>query len=293
MEDKKQNLLGAKDSGISDFDSDFKRRVRSARRAVPLSNRTNDDYTPITNLGDLGPAISAIKRGQDRTADAVDTLSKAIDKDIKPKLDKVHEGFIRLETEHRVTKARLKSVEGDTKALTSASPQPHDCYHEDDFIDLKDGQRSVLADVITIKTGLVEAATEHKRTKEMTDKEVDRIDGRSKTVTGIAVTVILFVLGAAGAASAAFYTTQERVGHIAEEQSKMRDEMAATRSASVSASTKVESAATKMEQAANQVRTTDHAADPLELVWCDLSPQERRRQENLRGRDKIPQRRCP
>lgn len=283
---------GVKDSGISDLDPDFKRRMRAARKAVPLPDQ-NDDYTPITNLGDLGPAISAIKRGQDRTADAVGNLSKAIDEDIKPKLDKVHEGFIVLETEHKVTKARLKTLEGDTKALTSASPQPHDCYHEDDFVDLKEGQKGVLAEVVSVKTGLATAATEHKRTKESTDKDVARIDGRSKTVTGIAVTVVLFVLGAAGAASAAFYTTQTRVGHLADEQSKIRDEMAKTRTASVSASSKVQSAAESVKKVAKQVKTNGHTTDPLELVWCDLSPQERRRQERLRGRDKIPQRRCP
>lgn len=290
MADEKRKR-GIKDSGISDFDESFCRK-RPARRAIPLPD-PSDDYTPITNLGDLGPAISAIKRGQDRTADAVDILSKAIDKDIKPKLDRVHEGFIRLETEHKVSKARIKSLEDDTKALTSASPQPHDCYHEDDFVDLKEGSKGIRADVQAISTGLATTATAQAAEKEQTDKNIQRIDGRSKTVTGIAVTVVMFVLGAAGAASAAFYTTQARVGHLAEEQSKIRDEMVKTRSASVSASSKVESAATKVEQVANQVKTNGHTADPLELIWCDLSVQERRRQEKLRGRDKIPQRRCP
>lgn len=258
---------------------------------------THDDFTPITNLADLGPAISDIKRGQERTADAVSNLDRVIQCDVKPKLDKVHEGFIVLETEHKVTKARVKSLEEDTKKLVSTSPQPHDCYHEDELGDLKEGQRSIVAEMINCKTDLATTSTEHKRTKEQTGKDIERIEGRSKTITGIAVTVILFVLASAGAASAAFYTTQTRVGVLVEEQSKIRDEMEQTRKASISASTKLESAATKVERMANQVKEVNvvdrDEGDPLELLWCDISPQERRRQEKLRGPDKIPQRRCP
>jgi len=286
MSKEKRPVPKPPDSGISDLDSVFK--PRPGRRA-PMSS---DDFTPITNLGDLGPAISAIKRGQDRTADAVNTLSKAIDKDIKPKLDKVHEGFIVLETEHKATKARVKNLEDDTKKLSGASPQPHDCYHEDDLMNLKEGQRIVLADVVAVKTGLATTATEHARTKEQTDREVARIEGRSKTATGIIVTVILFVVGASGAASAAFYTTQTNVVHLSEEQSKIRVEMSDMRAANIKASTKMEEAADAVEKVANQVRTSS-VSDPLDSIWCDLSPQERRRQENLRGAANIPQRRCP
>lgn len=281
---------GVKDSGISDLDAEFRRKVR--REAIPLAD-PNEDYTPITNIGDLGPAISAIKRGQDKTTTAVENLDTMVRKEMKPQLREVRDGFIRLETEHKVSKARLKALESDTKALTSASPQPHDCYHEDDFVDLKDGQRLIKADVVEVKTGLVAASTAQVGAKQESDKDIQRIDGRSKMVTGIAVTVVLFVLGAAGAASAAFYTTQARVGHLAEEQSKIRDEMVKARVASVSASSKVESAAESVEKVAKQVKTNGHTTDPLEALWCDLSPQERRRQERLRGSDKIPQRRCP
>jgi len=292
MTGKKRQPPGIKDSGISDLDPDFHRRMRSARRAIPLPD-PNDDYTPITNLGDLGPAISAIKRGQDKTAAAVEGLDDMVRKEMKPQLREVRDGFIELRTEHKTTKARLKNLETDTKALTSASPQPHDCYHEDDFVDLKEGTKGIRADVQNLSTGLATAATAHGAAKEETDKNINRIDGRSKTVTGIAVTVVLFVLGAAGAASAAFYTTQARVGHLAEEQSKIRDEMVKTRSASVSASSEVKSAAESVEKVANQVKTGNGHTNPLELLWCDLSPQERRRQEKLRGSDKIPRRRCP
>jgi hypothetical protein len=212
--------------------------------------------------------------------------------EIKPQLTEVRDGFIRLETEHKVSKRRLKILEDDTKTLSS--PQPHDCYHEDDILDLKEGQKDLLATAKDAATALATVSTEHSRTKETTDKEVRRIDGRSKTVTGIAVTVVLFVLGTVGAASAAFYRTETRVGHLAEEQSKIRTEMAKTRSASVSASSKVQSAAESVEKVAKQVKTSNgHTTDPLEMIWCDLSPQERRRQERLRGSAKIPQRRCP
>ena len=285
----KKGERGVKDSGISDLDWDFVRKAR-LRRSVDLSE---DDFTPITNLTDLGPAISAIKRGQDKTAIAVGNLSKAIDDDIKPKLNHVHDGFIRLETEHKVSKARIKGLEDDTKKLSTSSPQAHDCYHEDDFVDLKEGQKGVMAEVISVKTGLATATTEHKRTKETTDKDVARIDGRTKTVAGVAVTIVLFVLTAAGAAGAAFWTVQANVGHLSQEQTKIRDEVSKMRTATVSASSKVESAANKVENLAERVGQNGHTPDPLEAIWCDLSVQERRRQARLRGSDKIPQRRCP
>ena len=281
---------GVKDSGISDLDLDFRRKWQQARGAeLP----DNDDFTPITNLGDLGPAISAIKRGQDKTALVVGQLDSVVREEIKPQLTEVRDGFIRLETEHRVSKRRLKNLEDDTKTLASTSPKPHDCYHEDDIVDLKEGQRGVLAEVVTVKTGLAAASTAQAGEKEATDKNIERIDGRSKTVTGIAVTVVLFVLGAAGAASAAFYTTQANVANQSAELSKVRDEVSKMRVSHVSASSKVQSAAESVEKVAKQVKTSNGHTDPLEALWCDLSPQERRRQERLRGSAKIPQRRCP
>ena len=289
---KKRKSYGAKDSGISDLNGDLVRKVRKDRGSVPVSS--SDDYTPITNLSELGQAISAIKRGQDRTAMAVDTLSKTIDNEIKPKLDQVRDGFLVLETEHRTTKKRLRAVETDTKDILVAPATAHDCYHEDDIKDLEEGGRRAQAEIAEVKINLAAAATEHKRTKEATDKDVARIDGRAKTVTGITVTVIIFVLGIAGTAAAGFYTVQAAATHNENELSKVRDEVSKMRTAHVNASSKVQSAAVTVEKVAKQqAKNGNEHMDPLEALWCDLSPQERSRQERLRGRDKIPQRRCP
>jgi len=152
---------GGSDSGISDFDGDLKRKVRESRGSVPVAR--SDNYTPITNIEDLGSAISAIKRGQDRTADAVDNLDKSVQHDIKPKLNKVHEGFIRLETEHKTTKVRLRVLETDTKEAMTTPAAAHGCYHEDEIVDLKDGFKEARAGIATTQTNIATVNTEHKR----------------------------------------------------------------------------------------------------------------------------------
>lgn len=280
-----------RDSGISDFDVDMKRKVRESRGSIPVPD--SDDFTPITNIGDLGKGINAIKRGQDRTADALDNIDRVIQKDIKPKLNKVHDGFIRLETEHRATKNRLRILETDTKEVLTAPAVAHDCYHEDDIVDLKEGQRGVQAEIASVKVEVATVTTDQSSVKEVLDKNVKRIDGRSKMITGIAVTVVLFVLGIAGTAAAGFYTMQANVSTLSKEQTKIRTEVSGMGEAHVNASSKIQSAAERVEEVADQVEQNGHIPDPLEQIWCDLSPQERRRQERLRGSDKIPRRRCP
>lgn len=259
-------------SGVSDLDRAFRRRVG---REIPRS----EDYTPITNLSDLAPAISQIKRGQDRTADAVDNLDRIVRSEMKPKLDQVREGFIRLETEHKATTRRLKAVEIETKSLSIASPQPHDCYHEDDIRGLEEGNRTTRADVASVKA-----------TQGAVAKDLDRVDSRHKTVIGIAASVVLFCLASAGGFAAAFYTVQADVGHLSAEQTNIRSEISQMRSAQTEVALKVQAAAVRVERAAKRV--DDTSENPLEAVWCDLSPVERRRQSRLRGEEKVPERKC-
>ena len=253
---------GEKDSGISDLDSDF----RPKRRSTTLSRQNKDDYTPIHNLSDLAPAIAIIKRGQDRTADAISMLHNMIQKEIKPKLDNVHDGFIRLETEQ--------------------------VKFDNELIDLKDTQRDVCEDIVTMRTGLASITTEHERTKEQVDKEVERIDGRSKTITGISATVILFVLGAVISSASAFYSVKSDVNSLTSDQVRIREEVAKMRVAHISTSSQVEVAAERVEAVAEKVVQVD-SVNSLSNVWCDLSYRERLRQVKLRGVSQVPKRRCP
>jgi len=287
----KEDPRKQKDSGISDLDGALRRKVREARGSYPMDDKR--EFTPITNLTDLGPAISAIKRGQDRTADAVDNLDRMVRREMKPQLNEVRDGFIRLETEHKSTKKRLRDLEVDTKEVLTAPLAAHDCYHEDDIRDLEEGHRGTMAEIAVVKTDVAAVQASHLSTKEILDKDVGRIDGRSKTITGVAVTVTLFVLASIGGAAAAFYSTQANVSHLSQEQTKIRDEVSKMRSASVSASSKVELAVERVERMADSVEKSGIVPDPLKNIWCDLSPMERRRQIRLRGAEKVPQRRCP
>ena len=277
-----------KDSGITDLDKSLKKKVRESRGSVPVEKA----YTPITNLTDLGPAISAIKRGQDRTADAVDSLDRIVRREVKPKLDDVREGFIRLETEHKDTKHRVRALETDTREIQMAPAVAHDCYHEDEIRGLEEGHRSTMADVAVVKTDVATVQASQFNTKEALDKDVGRIDGRSKTVLGISVTVILFVLASVFAALGAFYTVQADVGHLSREQTKIRDEVSKMRESNAQSNSQVESAVQRVEKVVVQAER-DESSNPLDRIWCDLSPQERWRQKKMRGAKKVPRRRCP
>jgi len=271
--------IPSKDSDITDLD-----RSLSPKRWREEAMPTSDDYTPITNLGDLAPAISQIKRGQDRTAGVVNDLDYVIRQELRPRLDEVRDGFIRLETEHRGSEKRLKSVESDVKTLTTRPPQAHDCYHEDDIRGLEEGNLATRADLATIKT--VNGSI-----KESLDKNVERIDGRSKMLTGAAISVGLFFLASVGGFGAVFYTMKADVDHLSNEQTKVRSDVSSLRDVYVKSIDKVQAAAAQVERAA--VKVDDNSERPIDAIWCDLSPQERWRQTRIRGAEKVPQRRCP
>lgn len=251
----------------------------------------NFEYTPITDFSGLGRAISQIKTGQERANTVVSSLDRMVRHEVKPKLDEVRDGFIRLETEHKTTKARLKTLESDTKVLSS--PKPHDCYHEDDIKENSEEIRAASMQVAKIAKDVAKVATQQDTSKESFDKDVGRIEGRSRFISGAAITIALFVLGGAGTASVTLYTMQANVSHLSEEQTKIRTNLAGMARSNDKTSTTVQQAADRVTEVAEKVeKNGNHHQDPLELVWCDLSPQERRRQQKLRGHDNVPRKVC-
>lgn len=262
-----------------------KRRVS----AIPeiFEDDVDGEFTPITNLTDLGPAISAIKRGQDRTADAVGSLDVTIREEVKPKLNTVSERTIKLETRAKASEARLKRLENESR-------DPH-CEHEEDFRDIDLQGKQVLLEIGTITSRISVAETNVAAAKERQKEEVAKTDKRWSRFSIALVSVGIAALAGIIGWVVTLSTVSSDVRHLSSEQTKLRAAVSKGTTSAASGAKRIESAARRVESAAYAPTVFAEAAepiDPLELLWCDLGEREKSRQKRIRG-GRIPTKRCP
>jgi len=279
-------------SGISDIKVGPKGKVSAFD--VPKSPFYDDDvsdFTPITNLNDLGPAIGDIKRGQDRTAGAVEGLERTIREEVKPKLDTVTERTVNQEARIKASEARLRRLETDSREI-AVGVAVHDCDHEEDFRDIADSGRQVLGEIGSIAARVSVVESNAKASKERQKEEIEKTDKRWSRFTAALITIGIAALAGIIGWVVTLTTVRSDVGHLSREQTKLREAVKnVPRSVSKDAR-RVEAAATRVENAASAPAVIIEPADPLEELWCDLSDHEKSRQKRIRD-GKIPTKRCP
>lgn len=218
---------------------------------------------------------------------AVEGLDRAVREEVKPKIDKVVERTVNLETRARASEARLKVLENDSKQF-AIGVGVHECFHDEDFKDIDENEKQVLHEIGTIIARVSVAETNIQTAIGRTKEEVEKTDRRWSRLAGALLTVALFAIGGVGAWVVTLVTVRADVKHLSEEQSKFRGEV----------TNSISNDAKRVEKAAKRVETvvaTPPSAppvDPLELLWCDLSEREKTRQKKIRG-GKIPDKRCP
>lgn len=266
---------------------------------VPTSELFDDDdeFTPIHGLGDLAMSLGAIKRTSAEMRVTLEHVKGSVDAQ-GTKLDGLGERTVNLQTRQKTSEARLKVLESDTKSL--ALPRPHDCHQEGDIEGIKDEGRQTRLEVQTIVSRVAVAETQVKTVKEKIKEDGEKTDKRWGRVWAIGGMLALFVLAAVGGWIATLFTMRADVQHLGAEQTKLRATVEKGARSTTESTAKMTAASTKVTEAtakltAKLTAETDagHLTDPLELLWCDLGDREKTRQKRIRGRDKIPTKRCP
>lgn len=275
-------------SGISDIVVEGSKKV-----AVhpPFEDDDPADFTPITNIGDLGPAISAIKRGQDRTAVVVEALDVTIREEVKPKIDVLTERTVNLETRTRAGEARLRRLETDSREI-AVGVAVHGCDHEEDFKTIDANEKQVLAEIGSIAARISVAENNVNAAKERQKEEVDKTDKRWSRFTAALITIGLAALAGIIGWVVTLTTVSSDVRHLSSEQSKLRSAVSKGTTSVSNDAKRVEKAAKRVENAASAPAVIIEPTDPLEELWCDLGEREKSRQKRIRG-GKIPTKRCP
>lgn len=211
--------------------------------------------------------------------------------DMKPKLERVSEGFIDHRARIRASEARLKRAE---EKVANIAEKPHSCFQAEAIAELKEGEKvnrkastDVSQEVATAKTALTGLH------EDVGTLEKDAKSGR-RWLIGIIVGVVVSIGGAAIGWIVTLTIVRTDVSHLREEQTRIRNHMDEVTATAKNTSSRVESAAGQIESAATKVSENGHSELLVsDEVWCDLAPWQRNRLKERYPSGKLPTRRCP
>ena len=265
--------------------------VFGGRGGKPEPKLDGDEFTPITNLADLGPTLGYIKNTvQALEAIPADVTSiKATVSEMKPKVESLTEGIVELRTRARASEARLKRNEDKVSEIAE---RPHDCAQVEAIHGLVEAEKSIRKDASEITQRVVVSETTLSTAVKTIEKMDDAAAGRSRWLSGVMITVVLTVIGAAAGWLTTLSTLRSDVQHLSDEQSRIRSDMASVKSATRETGVKIEAATEVISQAAAKNDVPSEAVT-LEELWCVLPAKERDNLRKTLPTERIPRRVCP
>jgi len=206
---------------------------------------------------------------------------------MKPEVKQTASMVIELATKQGLADTRIGGLENKTEGLVTmtaklSQPRPHDCINANKINELNEDSKQNALGVAEAKRDLAANSTDIDELKQ----------GQSKFIywlLGAAVIVIGSVVGW----YASYKVTTNEVGHLSNEQTKIRTNLEELQMTTKNIPSKVDDAAQRLETAARKIKTDGHDKNvQLDDVWCIMSDREKTRLRRHIPDDKIPGVRC-